>query len=74
MEPVADERKNKKADRAEGKNRGDGVGGIFIVRINRAFGGDDGGDAADRRADGEQRGEFWRQTEGTAEIGHKNEG
>ena len=53
MEPVADERKNKKADRAEGKNRGDGVGGIFIVGINRAFGGDDGGDAADRGADGE---------------------
>ena len=37
------------------------------------FGGDDGGDSADGRAHGEQRGEFGREAEGAAEPGHKNQ-
>ena len=37
MQPVADQRENEKADRAERKNCGDGVGSIFIVGVDGAL-------------------------------------
>ena len=70
---MADERKDEKRNRAESEDGGDGEGGVFFVGIDGALRGDDGGDTADGRADSEERGEFWFQSEGFAERGHEGE-
>src|SRR6202030_2386054 len=66
-------RKRKKGQRAESENCRDGEGRIFVVRFNRAFGGDDGAHAADRRAHGKKRREFGLELEQAAEKRHERE-
>ena len=73
VQPVTDEREDEERNRAESEDGGDGEGGVFFVGIDGALRGDDGGDAADGGADGEQRGELWLQAEGFAEGGHEGE-
>ncbi len=74
MERVADEREGEEGEGAESENGGDGEGGVFIVGVNGAFGGDDGADTADGGADGEERGELGAEIEEAAEKGHESEG
>src|SRR6476646_2402636 len=58
MQSVANQRKYEKRERAERKNRGNRKRGIFLVGLNRALRGNNGADAADGGADGEERSQF----------------
>ncbi len=73
MERVADEREDEERDGAQGEDRGDGEGGVFVFGVDSALRGNDGADAADGGADGEERSEFGAKAEETAEKGHEDE-
>ena len=73
MESMPDQRKREKRQRAKRENRGDRERGVFIVRFNGAFRGDDRTDAAHRRADRKQRRKFRLELEQASEKGHKCE-
>ncbi len=70
---MADEREREERECAEGEDRSDGVGRIFVVRVNGGLGGDDGRDSADGRTDGEQRSELGLELEGAAKEVHEGE-
>ncbi len=74
MECVADEREGEESDGAKGENSGDGEGGVFVVGVDGAFGGDDGTDTANRGANGEKRGEFGAKSEEATKKGHEHDG
>ena len=59
-EGVANRRERKQAEGAQAREWRRSRRRLFIVGVNGSLGGDDGGDAADRRSDGEQAGEFGR--------------
>ena len=72
VQRVANQRKCKKRNRAEGKNGGDGIGRVFIVGVDGRLGGNDGGDSANRGADREKRSELGIEFEGAAENMHES--
>ena len=73
MQNMANQRKEKKRDRAQQQNRGYRVRGVFLVGIDGPLGGDDRGDSANGRPDGQERYQFRLEFESPAKIGHKRE-
>ena len=61
------------AEQPEGDDVGDGVGHLPFVGVDGRGGRDDGGDAADARARGDERSQTRRQTEPSVEPGHEQQ-
>lgn len=74
VECVADGGEGEEGERAQGEDGGDGGGGVFLVGIDGALRGHDGGDAAYGAADGKEADQFGRELEDAAEEGHDAEG
>ena len=70
---MPDERKCEERDGAQREHSGDSVVRVFFIGFDGAFGGDDGGDAADRGADGQQGSKLRSEPEGAAERGHEEQ-
>jgi len=73
MQSVPNQRENEERDRAERENRGNGVGRIFLVGVNRSLCRNNGGDAADRRSNCQQGDELRRKFEPSSEVSHKGQ-
>src|ERR1700722_16153897 len=73
MQSVPNQWENEERDRAERENRGNGVGGVFFVGVDRSLCRDNGRDAADRRSNSQQGNELGREFEPSSKVGHERQ-
>ena len=74
MQGVANEREEKERNRAQQEDRGDGIGRVLFVGVDRALRRDDSGDPANRRSYGQQAYQLGLEFECAAQVSHECKG